>query len=332
MRIYRPGDQGAEILDIQHRLIGAGEIVDPTELIGRYGASTESAVRSFQARRSLPVDGLVGPDTWAQLVEAGLRLGDRTLYLHAPHYRGDDVRLLQRKLNALGFDAGREDGVFGAATDRAVRDFQRNVADEPDGVVGLHTIVTLERMRPIEDAPSRALVREEEELLNMQTSIAGQPIAIDPGESGDAAESDPRVPIARALVLELVALGAKPELLAEGDEDPSPSERAARANERGAAMCISLAVGPARGELACAYFGSSQTHSPAGKRLAELILRELEREFGRPGRLHPLTITMLRETRMPAVQVLPPSGTGDQTFAMRVAHAVASGIRGFYRE
>lgn len=332
MRIYRPGDDGGEVLDIQHRLIGAGEAVDPAELTGRYGVSTEAAVRSFQQRRSLPVDGLVGPDTWAQLIEAGLRLGDRTLYLHAPHYRGDDVRLLQRKLNALGFDAGREDGVFGPQTDRAVREFQRNVADEPDGVVGLHTIVTLERMRPLEDAASRAMVREEEELLQMQATISGQLIAIDPGEPPSGGV-DLRAAVARALGQELAALGAKPETLTEGGESPPPSERAARANERGAAMCVSLVLDPGRDQSGCAYFGSSETHSPAGKRLAELILRELEREFGGPWRLRRLTIAMLRETRMPAVQVAPPvSAATDPAFATRLAHAVASGIRGFYRE
>jgi N-acetylmuramoyl-L-alanine amidase len=290
-------------------------------------------VRSFQSRRSLPVDGLVGPDTWAQLIEAGLRLGDRTLYLHAPQYRGDDVRLLQRKLNALGFDAGREDGVFGPGTDRAVREFQRNVGDEEDGVVGLHTIATLERMRPLEHAPSRALVREEEELLRMQTSIAGQLIAIDPGEAGDPTTARLRTPLARALAQELEALGAKPELLTDGDEEPSPTERAARANERGAAMCLSLDLDRDRDAPGCAYFGSTQTHSPAGKRLAVSLVRELEREVGGRWRLHGLTIAMLRETRMPAVLLQPPGwdDAGDPAFATRLALAVANGIRGFYR-
>ena len=30
----------------------------------------------------------MGPDTWGQLVEAGYRLGDRTLYLRSPAFRG----------------------------------------------------------------------------------------------------------------------------------------------------------------------------------------------------------------------------------------------------
>ena len=41
--------------------------------------------------------------------------------------RGDDVGELQRRLGALGFDAGRVDGIFGPHTERALVDFQRNV-------------------------------------------------------------------------------------------------------------------------------------------------------------------------------------------------------------
>jgi len=148
VHVFRLGDEGHEVLDIQQRLVSIGYALPSTELTGRFGPDTQVAVRAFQADRSLREDGLVGPDTWMQLVEAGFRLGDRTLYLRAPNFRGDDVRTLQRKLNALGFDAGKEDGVHGPRTDRAVHEFQHNVGERPDGVVGLHTIAMLERMRP----------------------------------------------------------------------------------------------------------------------------------------------------------------------------------------
>jgi len=75
-----------------------------------------------------------------------------------------------------------------------------------------------------------------------------------------------------------------------------------------------------------------------GELPAELILEELEREFGRRGRLQRLTVGMLRETRMPAVQVEPLVTTNeleaslidDEGFAPRVARAVAGGARRFF--
>jgi len=176
VRTFRLGDEGPEVLDIQRRLLALGYTIDPSEHAGVFGPTTDASVHAFQQGRNLRVDGIVGPDTWGQLVDAGWRLGDRTLYLHQPMFRGDDVRALQQKLNALGFDVGKEDGLFGPNTDRALRDFQRNVGEEPDGIVGPHTLVTLDRMRP--QGVSRALVREREVVRGGIGSIEGQPIAI----------------------------------------------------------------------------------------------------------------------------------------------------------
>ncbi|HSL11142.1 MAG TPA: peptidoglycan-binding protein [Actinomycetota bacterium] len=343
MRIFRQGDEGPDVGDVQQRLVAQGERIDAEEMGGRFGPSTDAAVRSFQARRNLRVDGRVGPDTWNHLVEAGYRLGDRTLYLHAPPFRGDDVRALQRKLNALGFDAGREDGLHGTETDRAVRDFQRNVGDEADGLVGLHTIATLERMRPQDGAASRALVREREEVRRMRGSIEGQVIAIDPGHGADGAVvPEVHVAMAQALADELTRLGAKPAVLRDDDEEPDAPERARRANELDAAVCISLHLGsgiPEASGPTCSYFGSAQTHSPFGMRLAGLVLQELEDEFHRRGRLQRLSATMLRDTRMTAVQVEPLFVTNedearviaDPAFGERVGRAVAAGVRRFFR-
>jgi N-acetylmuramoyl-L-alanine amidase len=342
VRIYHLGDEGPEVGDIQERLNSLGLAIAAEEVGSRFGPSTEGAVRAFQARRSLRIDGLVGPDTWAQLVEAGYRLGDRTLYLHSPFFRGDDVRALQRKLNALGFDAGREDGMFGHNTERAMREFQRNVGEDVDGIVGLHAIEVLERMRPLESVPSRALVREEEELRHERSSIEGQVLAIDPGDPGEPGGSC-TFAVARVLRDELAAMGAKPSLLRSRDEAAEPLLRARAANEIGAAMCVTVELASGLPEASgptVSYYGDDQTHSPAGMLLAQLILEEVEAALHTRGRLQRLSISMLRDTRMPAVQVEPAFITneleatliGDAAFAERVGRAVGAGIRRFFAD
>jgi N-acetylmuramoyl-L-alanine amidase len=341
MRIYRMGDHGPEVTDIQSRLTALGAVVDDAEVDGTFGSTTEAAVRSFQRERHLRVDGLVGPDTWEQLVEAGWQLGDRTLYYRAPMFRGDDVRELQRKLNALGFDSGKEDGLYGPRTDAALRLFQRNVGDEPDGIVGPHTLSVLRRMRPLEAVPSRALVREREELTATRGPIEGRVIAVDVGE-GPYGGGDVHRRCAHALVGALQAVGADARLLLVAGDAAAPADRARLANEAGAAAAVTVELiardHEGEGGPVCSYFGSRTTHSPSGLILAQLILEELEAELGLPGKLQPLTIAPLRETRMPAVQVEPLTGTGEHEQKMltdpdlpaRVARAVAAGVGRFF--
>ncbi|MFB3738549.1 MAG: N-acetylmuramoyl-L-alanine amidase [Candidatus Velamenicoccus archaeovorus] len=350
MRIIRRGDAGDAVRDIQHRFLGLGYRIDPDELEGRFGPSTERAVRGFQQARGLPADGLVGPDTWGQLVEAGYRLGDRVLYLRSPAFRGDDVRELQRRLNALGFDAGREDGIFGEATQHAVVEFQRNTGEPPDAIVGPATVDALLRVRSGVPGPSRAVVREAEAMRGMTRPLAGCRVAVDPGhgpvETGPAGpggmvEGIATVQLAQDLSEELALRGALPTLLRRPDEDPAPSERARSANELGADVCVSIHLGcgepEARGAV-CSYFGTDQTYSPAGQRLAEIVCEELSERAGvRPVAVRRLAVAMLRETRMPAVQVEPCFVTnpddeallGDPAWRRAVAHAVADALQRF---
>ncbi|MDR6990639.1 peptidoglycan-binding protein [Luteimonas sp. 3794] len=58
-------DRGPAVADLQTRLAAAG--FSPGTADGIFGARTESAVRSYQASRGIEVDGVVGPNTWAQL-------------------------------------------------------------------------------------------------------------------------------------------------------------------------------------------------------------------------------------------------------------------------
>ncbi len=351
MKVIRPGSRGEEVRDIQQRLVTLALRIGPDELSGEFGGSTEAAVRAFQQGRGLVADGMVGPDTWEALVEAGYRFGDRTLYLRYPTFRGDDVRALQRRLNALGFDTGREDGIFGERCDAAVREFQRNIGSDADGIVGPDTYQALERLRPPLEAPGRAEVRETAELREMTSSLDGAVIAIDPGHgptdpgvSGPTGLEESRAAFAlsEALARELRGRGAAPALLRGGDEDPQPQQRAREANEMGAAACISIHLNdgePAAEGSSCMYYGTDAAFSVAGRRLAEVVQERLVSSLDlKDGRTYPMTISILRETRMPAIQVEPCFITNpaeerwlrDPAFVETVARAISDGLETFF--
>ena len=69
----------------------------------------------------------------AQAAEAALRQGSR----------GDTVRTVQTKLKRWGYYGGSVDGIYGPATERAVRAFQKKNGLAVDGVVGRATFAAL---------------------------------------------------------------------------------------------------------------------------------------------------------------------------------------------
>jgi hypothetical protein len=147
LRPIRKGDRGVAVEDVQRRLISLGADLGPTGVDGVFFGATYAAVLTFQHERGLDEDGEVGPHTWAALVDATFSLGDRLLYLRYPYLHGEDVRSVQGALNALGFAAGGVDGIFGAFTERAVRDFQGNTGIAVDGVVGPDTVRAFDGLR-----------------------------------------------------------------------------------------------------------------------------------------------------------------------------------------
>jgi N-acetylmuramoyl-L-alanine amidase len=350
----RSGDHGERVRDVQARLVALGFNVETREIEGHaFGESTEATVRGFQQERGLLVDGVVGPGTWEELVEAGYALGDRVLYLRSPNVRGDDVRALQRRLNLLGFDPGREDGIFGDQTAQAVRDFQLNVGLRPDGIVGPTTLEALDRLlaAPVR-GPGRTAVRETETLRAGRGSLVGRTVAVDPGHGPDdpgavgpsgVREADATFRLAERLAEELRARGAAPRLLRRAEEDPDPSQRAARANEAGADALLSIHLNshedPSAEGSSSYFFGRLGSSSMAGAALAELIQDELTAAIGlRNGRAHPKSFPILRETRMPAVQAEPCFITNpkeeqllaEEPFVREVARALAIALERFF--
>ncbi len=100
---------------------------------GIFGANTEAAVRQFQTQNGLSVDGVVGPNTWGTLLTLmpypTLRQGQRGAY----------VRLMQSLLESNLVPVGGIDGIFGANTEAAVRQFQSQNGLAVDGIVGPNT-------------------------------------------------------------------------------------------------------------------------------------------------------------------------------------------------
>jgi N-acetylmuramoyl-L-alanine amidase len=343
VKLIREGDRSEEVADIQARMRALGFGVDDES--GVFGASTKEAVRAFQQNRQILVDGIVGPNTWNELVEASWRLGDRVLYLKHPPMRGDDVAALQTRLNALGFDAGREDGIFGGATDLAVRTFQKEYVVAEDGMFGPLSHAALVGLRV--DRPGTSVQLREELRRVERAGIAGALIVIDPGHGGDdrgergpagSYEGDLCWELAARLAENLVGAGARVRFTRTEADGPTATERAAFANRLGADLFVSLHLNShheSTAEGGCTYhFGGSR----AGELLAESIQAELVATGSRDCRSHPRSYPVLKETRMPAVLIEPAFITNPDEEKMlenpdsrnALAAIIASGIRRYY--
>lgn len=312
-----PGDTGEAVRDLQVRLSGAGHDVGGDR--GEFGEATESAVRAFQAERGLRIDGICGRQTWSALVESGYALGDRLLYLRRPMLRGDDVGDLQHQLNALGFDAGREDAIFGPDTAGALIDFQRNAAIMPDAICGPASLAELRRVGSLARGSIAAL--KEREALRATRQIPGTRVylASEPGLEA----------LAESVGRELSLLGADVVVNRSATDESAVADAA---NRFEAGVCLSLRLGDTPG-CCCSFFESGRFRSEAGFHLAGRLLEELTKTGLAVGGARGRTYTLLRETRMPAV-VCEPVEAGDVAAMRRlvsgsgaVARAVALGVQ-----
>jgi N-acetylmuramoyl-L-alanine amidase len=260
---------------------------------GHFGNATRSALEAFQYRRGLRVDGICGPQTWDTLVEAGFGLGDRLLYRRTPMLRGDDVAELQQRLGSLGFDAGRVDGIFGDSTLAAVQEFQSNAGLPADGILGGTTLLELFRVQARHQAPELvATVVARERLRQAPPTLSGRNVAI--GETGGLGAT------VGALRRRLIAEGAQVTPL----HHPDGSIRAQQANAAGVDVYVGIRLDPERNGCLTSYYSGYHFESPGGRRLAELVQRDVSRILGAPDQgIRGMSVPVLRETRMPAVIV-----------------------------
>jgi len=280
-----PGSAGDAVRDLQRRLARAGVDTAMSE-DGSYGRRTEDAVRRFQEARGLRVDGACGDQTWSALVEASFTLGDRLLYQRVPMLRGDDVADLQQRLGALGFHAGRVDGIFGPDTAIALGEFQRNVGLPPDGICGRDTMAELLRLGPRRDQQVKAGVLEGEHLRRSPRELLGRHIVV--GESGGISQ------LAGAVGRRLQRWGA----VVLTSHHPDDVAQAAEANAFQADVYLGVVLA-AEAVGTVAYYGSPGYTSTGGKRLAEIAAAHVGAVL--PMEPRPMRLPILRETRMTAV-------------------------------
>jgi len=248
--------------------------------------STSEAVASFQSRRGLHASGACDEYTWSALVEAGWRLGERLLVLAAPQLRGDDIAELQDALNRLGFDCGRPDGIFGAATAAALHDFQRNGGLTIDGICGPRTVRMLELLRrQTGSGPGVASIRES---LSTTTSLRTLRIVV--GQFGGLSS------ITRSVTRALRLSGAT-VMSTDGYE---AGAQAAAANRFGADVYLGFEA-RAHDRSLISYYAVPTFESLGGRTLAaHLAARWCMTAMPVP-EVKGMRLPVLRETRMPAV-------------------------------
>ncbi len=131
------GSTGDEVLKYQNRLSTLGYLTTAPD--GVYGNDTVAAVKRFQERNALVVDGYLGPST-KQLLMSGDAKANKLEYTMS----GSDVLRVQNRLHLLNYlHSTSVTGYFGAVTDAAVRMFQANNGLSVDGKVGKSTMTIL---------------------------------------------------------------------------------------------------------------------------------------------------------------------------------------------
>ena len=349
MQLYRLGDAGDAVADVQATLTGLG-LLSGTH--PDFDAETDVAVREFQQRRGLSVDGIVGPETYRALAAARWSLGDRLLSLATHPFVGDDVLALQDRLLELGLDAGRTDGVFGARTEGALRGLQREYGLVPDGTCGPATLRALRQLGRHVTGGRPQVLRETEALHRSGAALPGKVVVLDPGHGGadrgatghGLEEAAVVADLAARLEGRLSAVGVRTLLTRGLDTCPTEARRAQFANEAGADLFLSLhvdrATSPQCHGVAAYHFGAGRgTTSTVGEKLASLVQREVvARTDLLDCRVHEKTWEVLRLTRMPAVRLelghLSHAGDAarlaDAAFRDTVAEAVLVAVQRLY--
>ena len=110
--VLKRGSSGPRVVALQYLLLARGYKLAPD---GKFAAATESALRKFQAKNRLQVDGKVGWQSW-EAITPDLKRGAK----------GNAVKALQTLL-VFQKQKVAHDGIFGSATQKALDKFPFDV-------------------------------------------------------------------------------------------------------------------------------------------------------------------------------------------------------------
>ncbi|MCL2694790.1 MAG: peptidoglycan-binding protein [Clostridiales bacterium] len=133
--IMQRGDHGDDVREVQARLYSLGYLTAKGAVDGKFGETTEEAIKEFQQNNKLrSVDGKVGARTLEALYDESpvsrvLQRGDKDA----------EVVTLKRRLKILGYYTGDESSRFDSTLATAVKEFQQKNGLQRDGCVGPET-------------------------------------------------------------------------------------------------------------------------------------------------------------------------------------------------
>ncbi len=159
------GDKGDAVTKLQSRLKELGYYTIKVD--GQFGSGTYTALRAFQQRNNLTVNGKADQATLSRLYsDEAIKAEDdpadeetpppSTIPTRTLRYgmQGEDVKLMQNRLIALGYLKGTADGSFGTSTLQALRAFQTRHGLTADGVAGAKTYAKLFSDDALEPTPT----------------------------------------------------------------------------------------------------------------------------------------------------------------------------------
>ncbi len=310
------GDRSDAIGLFANTLNRLGFLIAPSDV---FDEKLTQGIKAFQQARGLTATGVINEITARVLEEARFKLGDRILsFNQAIVMRGDDVSNLQARLIQMGFNCGKVDGIYGANTEVAVKEFQKSVGILADGKCGPVTLIALMRLVKTVSGGAPSALRENVRHAVRSPALANKVIVLDPSWGGEftgenengVVEAEVVFDLAQRLEGRLIALGVNVVLTRSAKNSPLEKDRIQVANSVSADLVIALKVDTYKNEnangVATYYYGRDDqgVSSVVGARFANLLQREIcARTDLLNCRTHAKSWDLLRLTQAPTVRI-----------------------------